>query len=173
MSANDNGNYDGNHNGDHDVDMDEYDDEHNNEYDVDDENDYLNCESLYEYIYKLCDLYRFEICELSRENGYPLNIDNNKWFLKSSLMKLVQIPSDSKMFETLSLHFSKTNINAQNINYQNKFQNKDLYKHIMYFYLNIQINNNECIHVRIYSKESNNTVQAILYKGINDKLRQF
>eukprot|EP00483_Globobulimina_turgida_P013464 UN13488 len=91
-------------------------------------------------------------------------------------MKLVQIPSDSKLIELLSLRLNNSLNNNPIIMSQNKHMhtnNNDLYSQQIYYYLNIQINDNECIHVRIYSKNGNTNVQAILYKGTLDKLRQF
>ena len=146
----------------------------NNDYD-DDEEEFPHV-SLQEYIFNLFVSHRKEIYELSRENGYPLNNTSSFPFykLKSSMMKLMQITSDSKMFEVISLHFEKTVPKSRNNTPENMKKNsKNSYSYIKYFYLNIQVNNTECIHVRIYSKDGDNQLQAILYKSINDPLRPF
>lgn len=120
--------------------------------------------SLHEYLYTLCHEYREDIMELSRENGYPLNKASfTLWNLRESIMKVVEIPSDSKLSELLSLHFHTVASNQSTHDYKEK----------LYYYLNIQLNATQCIHVRILSKDSHNEIQAILYKSVQDKLRQF
>eukprot|EP01084_Bolivina_argentea_P033003 61069_1 len=139
----------------------------NNNINKNDDNNEYSHESLSEFCLRLCKIHKDDIYELSRENGYSLN-DKNKfyfWNLRSSLMKLVQIPSDSKLIELLSLRLNsinnKNNNNNNNINEQLQQQ---IYSKQIYYYLNIQINTNECIHVRIYENNGNRNVQAILYK---------
>eukprot|EP01083_Nonionella_stella_P021433 59435_1 len=130
-------------------------------------------ESLSDFFLRLCIEHKTEICEFSRENGYALN-DSTKfylWRLRSSLIKLVQIPSDSKLYELLSLSLRP---NSKNEMKGKSNENDDaLYSQLIYYYLNIQINANECIHVRIYSQNGKREVGAILYKGIQHKLRPF
>lgn len=142
--------------------------------DEDESND-INHESMSQFLLRLTEEHKKEIYELSREIGYSLaNKSNFPYFrLKSALVKLVQLPSDSKIYEVLSIHINKNNKNIS-MNHNNlKHQYNSLYSGIMYYYLNIAINDKQSIHVRIYGVDEDQTVQAILYKNINDKLRVY
>merc|ERR1712228_1061444 len=138
----------------------------NNDMNVDNENEELSAP---DFFLKLCKIHKDDICELSHENGYPLTDTNKffKWNLRSSLIKLIRIPSDSKLSELLSLRLKNTK------KIKNELDDGDAYCQSLYYYLNIQINDKECIHVRIFSKNGKRELQAILYKNVGDKLRQF
>ena len=125
------------------------------------------------FLLNLCKVHKDDIFELSHENGYPLKDRNkfNRWNLRSALIKLIRIPSDSKLSELLSLHINANSKNAKKI--KSELEDDAFYAEELYYYLNIQINDKECIHVRIFSKNGKRDLQAILYKSVRDKLRQF